>query len=192
MTDLARTETDLTVPVRTHYPALFQPTANGFLVRFRDVPEALTQGDDETDAMGMAEDALATALEFYFETDRLPPLPSALRSGERMVRLPLEADLLLHQRILDGVRKASGPLNLWWAMIEADESMAGEDPSVTLPDGKTILNFMGSGASTSVTAGHLRAFMDAAGDASRLLATNEDRAWGERLLKDLIEDGQNG
>lgn len=183
--------TDLTMPLRTHYPALFQPTAHGFLVRFRDVPEAITQGADETVAMGMAEEALATALDVYFASNRVPPLPSALRPGERMVWLPLETDLLLHQRILIGVRKASGPINIWWAMVEAQESLLG-DPRELLPDERTILNFMGSGASTSVSARDFRAFMDAIGHAASLLSTDKDRAWGERLLKHLKEDDKNG
>ena len=50
------------------YPAvLTEDPAGGFVVSFRDIPEALTQGDDEKEALEMAEDALINALDFYFD-----------------------------------------------------------------------------------------------------------------------------
>src|ERR1700739_743781 len=71
------------------YPAKFKADASGgFVVTFRDILEAITQGDDEADAMAMAADALVTAMDFYFEAKRIVPLPSAPRSGERLVALP--------------------------------------------------------------------------------------------------------
>ncbi|WP_374015223.1 type II toxin-antitoxin system HicB family antitoxin [Massilia sp. BJB1822] len=40
------------------YPARFEPDpeAGGYVVTFRDIPESLTQGDDDAEAMEMAED----------------------------------------------------------------------------------------------------------------------------------------
>lgn len=60
------------------------------------------------------------------------------------------------QRLAD-LEAAAWPIALWWVMIEAQEELVGDDPRVTLPDSMVILNFMGSGASTMVTVGQLRA-----------------------------------
>ena len=71
------------------YPANFLPDTDGFVVTFRDIPEAITQGDDEADALSMAQDALITAMDFYFDDKRAVPLPSAPLPGERIIALPL-------------------------------------------------------------------------------------------------------
>ena len=45
------------------FPAKFKPSPEGgFVVTFPDIPEAVTQGDDEAEAMRAAEDALEAAL----------------------------------------------------------------------------------------------------------------------------------
>lgn len=70
------------------YPARFAPAdEGGFVVTFRDIPEAITQGDDEAEALAMAKDVLLTAMEFYFEDKRPVPLPSGIEHGERAVQL---------------------------------------------------------------------------------------------------------
>lgn len=92
------------------YPAIFEPGDDGrFVVSFRDVPEAITQGDDEAEATAMAADALLTAMDFYFEDKRPVPEPSALEPGERLVALPLSAwakVLLLNKMLTKNVRPA--------------------------------------------------------------------------------------
>lgn len=71
------------------YPAHFEAVPEGgYVVTFRDVPEAITQGDTEEEAMAMAEDALVTAMDFYFEGQRVVPSPSRAHKGERLVELP--------------------------------------------------------------------------------------------------------
>lgn len=71
------------------YPAHFMPAEEGgFVVTFRDIPEAITQGDTEEEAMEMATDALLTAMDFYFEDKRAVPAPSRAKRGERLVSLP--------------------------------------------------------------------------------------------------------
>lgn len=73
---------------RLRYPAIFEAAPEGgFVVTFRDIPEAITQGDTEAEAMEMAEDALFSAMEFYLEDKRPVPLPSAALPGERLVTL---------------------------------------------------------------------------------------------------------
>lgn len=71
------------------YPAMFAPDEDGgFVVTFRDIPEAITQGDDFEEAMMMAKDALLTAMEFYFDDKRTVPAASAPAAGEHLVSLP--------------------------------------------------------------------------------------------------------
>jgi len=76
------------------YPAILTPdvTADGkpagFVVTFRDIPEAISQGDTEAEALEMGADALALAMDFYFESGRPVPLPSDPAPGERLIPLP--------------------------------------------------------------------------------------------------------
>jgi hypothetical protein len=58
---------------------------------------------------------------------------------------------------LEALRQAVGPVALWWAMVEAQSELAGKP----IPDDAPVLHFMGSGASTIVTAGELRALCQA-------------------------------
>jgi antitoxin HicB len=92
------------------YPAvLTEDPAGGFVVSFRDIPEALTQGDDEKEALEMAEDALINALDFYFDDQRPVPLPSKAKRGERLVGLPLSIAakvLLLNEMLAQNIRPA--------------------------------------------------------------------------------------
>jgi antitoxin HicB len=79
------------------------------VVTFRDIPEAITQGDNEYEALEMAKDALVTAMDFYFEDRRPVPSPSEAQQGERLISLPLSIAakvLLLNQMIKDQVRPA--------------------------------------------------------------------------------------
>lgn len=88
------------------YPALFEPDGSGFAVSFRDIPEALTQGDTLDEAREMAADALLTAMDFYFEDKRPVPPPSKAKKGEELVALPASASakiLLLNEMIAQGV-----------------------------------------------------------------------------------------
>ncbi|WP_037587564.1 type II toxin-antitoxin system HicB family antitoxin [Stenoxybacter acetivorans] len=90
-----------------YYPAKFSQEDNGYTVTFRDIPEAITCGDDLTDARAMAADALLTAMDFYFEDRRTVPMPSVqLQKGEEWVALPASAwakvlllNELVHQNI---------------------------------------------------------------------------------------------
>ncbi|MFK3741422.1 type II toxin-antitoxin system HicB family antitoxin [Massilia sp. TN1-12] len=90
------------------YPATFEPTkAGGYVVTFRDIPEAITQGDTEAEALDMAADALLTAMDFYFEDRRPVPMPSAAAKGERLIDLPLSASakvLLLNEMLAQKIR----------------------------------------------------------------------------------------
>lgn len=88
------------------FPAIIIEEDGVFVVSFRDIPEALTQGYTLSEAIMMAEDALLTAMDFYFEDMRLVPKPSAAEDGEFLISLPLSAvtkilllNTMLEQRI---------------------------------------------------------------------------------------------
>ena len=84
------------------YPAKLTPEDGGYVVTFRDIPEAITQGDSREEAIEMAADALTTAMEFYFEDRRPVPTPSRRRHGEVDIDLPtsLSAKVLLLNELL--------------------------------------------------------------------------------------------
>lgn len=89
-----------------HYPAKFEKTESGYVVSFRDIPEALTQGRSLEEAQEMAADALLTAMDFYFDDRRPVPPPSAAAPGEHLVQLPPSAAakvLLLNEMLAQGV-----------------------------------------------------------------------------------------
>ena len=70
------------------YPALFTAEPEGgYTVTFRDVPEAITCGDDAAEAAAMAVDALETALSIYVDRKLPLPAPSAAQPDERPVFL---------------------------------------------------------------------------------------------------------
>jgi antitoxin HicB len=71
------------------YPAQFKAAEEGgFVVTFPDIPEAITQGEDEEDARLHAADVLESAIDGYIE-DGIPiPAPSKLKRGQHLVELP--------------------------------------------------------------------------------------------------------
>ena len=60
----------------------------GFVASFPDVPEALTSGATREEALEMAQDALVTALDFYFEDRRTVPAPRRIPEGADSIELP--------------------------------------------------------------------------------------------------------
>jgi len=89
------------------YPAKLTSDEDGrFVVNFRDVPEALTDGATVEEALVEAEDCLDGALLSYVDDARFPrpiPEPSKRRAGEYMVRISPRsaAKLALHQALRD-------------------------------------------------------------------------------------------
>ena len=67
------------------YPAKFAKEEGGFVVTFRDVPEAITQGDDMAGALANAEDALSAALAMYAKAGEDLPVASAPKRGEHVI-----------------------------------------------------------------------------------------------------------
>jgi antitoxin HicB len=91
------------------YPARLIPDGAGFAVKFRDIPEALTCGATRDEAIDMARDALATAMDFYFEDERVVPMPSSPKRGDVLVDLPasVSAKVLLLNTMLEQKISAS-------------------------------------------------------------------------------------
>ena len=86
------------------YPAkLTKENDGGYTVTFRDIPEAITCGNDLQDALDMAQDALITSMDFYFEDRRKVPLPSKAQKGEHLIDLPTSvfAKILLLNEMIE-------------------------------------------------------------------------------------------
>ena len=70
------------------YPAALVPDPDGgYTVTFRDVSEAITEGDTREEALLHAEDALESALAMYIAAGEPLPLPSRAEPGEELVPL---------------------------------------------------------------------------------------------------------
>ena len=104
--------------LKLDFPAMLRRAKEGgYVVTFRDVPEAITQGEDRADALVNAIDALETALEFY--SDSLSDLPrsSKPRGREVLVRPSASACMkfAVYQTMRErGVRKAELARRLGW------------------------------------------------------------------------------
>jgi len=93
------------------FPVTLTPdeTVGGFVVTFADIPEAITQGETLEEALAMAQDALETALEFYFEDKRTVPAPSKPKRNQHVIELPASLSakvLLLNEMVIQNVRPA--------------------------------------------------------------------------------------
>ena len=67
------------------YPARLQPDLSGEItVSFRDFPECLNSGADESAALVEARDALEEAIAGRIDDDKNIPAPSRRRAGEQL------------------------------------------------------------------------------------------------------------
>ena len=73
------------------YPASFlsEDKGKGLHVRFRDLPEALTGGDDLEDTLAQAADCLAEAIAGRIVRGDAIPAPSKLKRGQYPIGVPL-------------------------------------------------------------------------------------------------------
>lgn len=76
---------------RFTYPVTFTPDEldGGFVVTFRDMPEAITQGDTVEECLEEGAGALEAAIAGRIQDGLDIPVPSEPNDGERMVALPL-------------------------------------------------------------------------------------------------------
>jgi len=107
------------------YPAKLTRDTNGtLLVTFPDVPEAITFGENEREALQRASEALEAALSIYMDKRAGIPVPSRPRSGRfRWVGLGAlsEAKVALYVEMrAAGVRKAELARRLGWQRSQVD------------------------------------------------------------------------
>jgi antitoxin HicB len=105
------------------YPVTLTPDDSTVLVTFADVPEAITFGADEGEALLHAIDALETGLSFYVDARKPLPAPSKPKRGQKTVRpSALEcAKLGVYQAMTDqGIKKAELARRLGWHMPQVD------------------------------------------------------------------------
>ena len=75
--------------MRFTYPARLRSDSTGeLIVSFRDLPECLTSGANQTEALDEAADALEEAIAGRINRVDFIPIPSARRSGEHLVAVP--------------------------------------------------------------------------------------------------------
>ena len=106
-----------------NYPVTLTPDDGTVLVTFADVPEAITFGADEDEALLNAIDALETGLSFYLDARKPLPIASQPAPGQKTVRpSALEcAKLGVYQAMTDqGIEKAKLARRLGWHMPQVD------------------------------------------------------------------------
>lgn len=87
------------------YPATLTPNGKGgYIVTFRDVPEAITEIWDKNELKETATDCLVTAVDFYIEDHRLFPAPSKTKKDDVIIQLPISisAKILLLNTMVSG------------------------------------------------------------------------------------------
>lgn len=105
------------------YPVTLTPDGDTLMVTFVDLPEAITFGADEDEALLQAVDALETALSFYIETRKPLPAPSKSKRGQRTVHpCALEcAKLGVYQAMMEqGIKKTDLARRLGWHLPQVD------------------------------------------------------------------------
>ena len=76
------------------YPAKFTADKDGgYVVTFRNVPEAITQGETVEECRDQAAGALQAAIELYIKFRMAIPAPSDKKRGEHMIPLPARTAL---------------------------------------------------------------------------------------------------
>ena len=105
------------------YPVTLTADDGTVLVTFADVPEAITFGMDEDEALLNAIDVLETGLSFYVDARKALPAASLPAAGQKTVRpSALEcAKLGVYKAMTDqGVKKAELARRLGWHMPQVD------------------------------------------------------------------------
>ena len=85
------------------YPVIFTKDGDSIIAEFSDIPEALTVGVNEDNALEWAEDALVVALSGYVDERRDIPKPSKPKAAQKTVVLPplIASKLAIYQAMRD-------------------------------------------------------------------------------------------
>ena len=105
------------------YPVTLTPDEGTVMVTFVDIPEVITFGMDEDEALLQAVDALESALTFYIADRKLLPTPSKPKNGQKTVRpSALECGKLgVYQAMTEqGIKKSELARRLGWHMPQID------------------------------------------------------------------------
>ena len=105
------------------YPVILEAQPEGgFVVTFPDIPEAITQGEDEDEALLYAVEALESALLFYVNDRALLPVPSPALGRPTVRPSALEcAKLGVYQAMMEqGLRKTDLARRLGWHLPQVD------------------------------------------------------------------------
>lgn len=104
------------------YPVVLTPDGDTVMATFPDVPEAITFGGDEAEALLQARDALETALSMYVDGRRDLPAPSPAEGRPTVRPNALEcAKLGLYAAMREqGLRKADLARRLHWHIPQVD------------------------------------------------------------------------
>jgi antitoxin HicB len=105
------------------YFALFEPgDEHGIVVSFPDVPEAITQADDEADAYAQAEKALGLALLTYPARNHGLPKPKV--RGAKFVPITVDPEIAAKLAVIEAVREAGISKSEFARRIGKDEKEA--------------------------------------------------------------------
>ena len=105
------------------YPAYFQKEGTAIVVTVPDLPEVITNGYSEEQAMEYAADAIVTVLGEYIRRKLPIPEPSRRKASMRLVALPAtaQAKLTLYMALHDsGIRKAELANRLGWHRFQVE------------------------------------------------------------------------
>ena len=76
--------------MKTAFPVRLTPLEDEVIVTCRDLPEVVTSGRNEAEALEMAEDAIDVAVSFAIDDGIEVPEPSEPQIGETLVNLPAQ------------------------------------------------------------------------------------------------------
>ena len=107
------------------YPAFLQTDRSGeIIVSFRDLPDCLTSGADEAEALIEAADALEEAIAGRLKRGDDIPAPSAQQSAERRVAVP--SGMASKAALALALRESGLPRAEFAALAGTDEMSIGE------------------------------------------------------------------
>ncbi len=104
------------------YPVILSLDDGMVLVTFPDVPEAITFGADQDEALRHAVDALETALSFYVDDRKALPVPSTMEGLPTVRPSALECIKLgvYQEMMVQGIRKSELARRLGWKGPQVD------------------------------------------------------------------------